>query len=302
MHDIIIVGSGPAGLTAAVYACRAGKSVLLLEKESFGGQISHSPKVENCPGFSEISGNDFAEKLLDQALGFGAEIDLTRVLEIKDEGKIKTVITDNGSYQCSSVIIAAGSKHRQLGLERENDLVGNGISYCAVCDGAFYQGKNVAVIGGGNSALQDAIMLSERCSHVTMIQNLDVLTGEKSLQDIVNSRENIDILFSCVVESLNGTDSLESIVLKNTKTGETETLNLDAMFVAIGQVPENEIFENVCSLDERGYILSDEKCTTQNNGIFVAGDCRTKAIRQIVTATADGAVAALAACHYIDSL
>ncbi len=302
MHDIIIVGSGPAGLTAAVYACRAGKSVLLLEKESFGGQISHSPKVENCPGFPEISGNDFAEKLLDQALGFGAEIDLTRVLEIKDEGKIKTVITDNGSYKCSSVIIAAGSKHRQLGLEGENELVGNGISYCAVCDGAFYQGKKVAVIGGGNSALQDAIMLSERCSHVTMVQNLDVLTGEKSLQDIVNSRENIDILFSCVVESLNGTDSLESIVLKNTKTGETKTLDLDAMFVAIGQMPENEIFENVCSLDERGYILSDEKCITKNDGIFVAGDCRTKAIRQIVTATADGAVAALAACHYIDSL
>ena len=299
MYDIIIIGAGPAGLTAAIYARRAEKSVLVLEKETFGGQITHSPKVENYPGFIQMSGNEFAEKLIEQALGLEAEIELDEAKEIEDHGDYKRVICENGSFDGKTVIIATGSKHRQLGVARENDFVGAGVSYCAVCDGAFYRGKTVAVIGGGNTALQEAVMLSDICSKVTLVQNLAFFTGEQKLLDQLKQKENVSFITSSVVDALHGDEELTGITIRNTDTNETTDLAVDGIFVAIGQVPENEPFQAVAPLNDWGYIVSDEACVI-GNGIFVAGDCRTKQVRQIATAISDGAVAAVAACRYLD--
>ena len=302
MYDIVIVGAGPAGLTAAIYARRADKSVLVLEKETFGGQITFSPKVENYPGFIQMSGNEFAEKLIEQALNLGAEIELEAVIEIKDNGKTKTIVTEDNEYECKAVIIAAGSKHRQLGLPNENDLIGEGISYCAVCDGAFYKDKTVAVIGGGNSALQEAVLLSETSKKVYIVQNLAFVTGEKKLEEILKGRSNVEFIFSNVVKELIGETSLEGIIIEDTESGAITSLDVDGVFVCIGQAPENEPFSNLVSLNDYGYIDSGEDCLSQTEGIFTAGDCRSKTVRQITTATGDGAVSAVAACRYIDSL
>jgi len=300
MYDIIIIGAGPAGLTAAIYAARAEKRVLLIEKETFGGQITYSPKVDNYPGFISVSGNEIADKFLEQAMGLGVEIELCEATSITG-GDIKTVSTTSGDFTAKAVIIATGSKHRRLGVDGEEELIGEGISYCAVCDGAFYKGKNVAVIGGGNTALQDAVLLSESCAHVTIVQNLPMLTGEASLISALKKRDNVSYIYDTVVEGLTGDASLKAIKLRNTATGATRELEIDGMFVAIGQVPENEPFKNVAPLDSRGYIVAGEDCTIQTPGVFVAGDCRTKSIRQVTTATADGASAALAAVRYIDN-
>ena len=304
MYDIIVVGAGPAGLTAALYARRSEKKVLVIEKDTFGGQITHSPRVENYPGFIAMSGNEFADKLIEQVMAQGAEIELDEVVGIGGEAGNYTVFCNGKDYQAKAVIIAAGSHHRQLGLPRENEFVGEGISYCAVCDGAFYKGKVVAVIGGGNSALQDAVLLSESCEFVYVVQNLDFLTGESSLAKIIEGRDNVGIVYSSVVKEIIADDSFKGIVVENTKTGISTQLDLDGMFVAIGQVPENEPFRDMVALNDYGYIEAGEDCLpkAESKGIFAAGDCRTKAIRQVTTATADGAVAALAACRFIDSL
>ncbi len=301
MYDIIIIGGGPAGLTAALYACRANKSVLLLEKETFGGQITFSPKVENIPGFIQLTGNEFAEKLVEQVLEQGADVESAEVLKIKD-GKIKTVVTEDEEYQGKAVIIATGAKHRTLGLENESELIGEGISFCAVCDGAFYKDKTVAVIGGGNSALQEAILLSDIAKKVYVIQNLDFLTGEKKLSDQLYSKDNVEIILGTVLSEYIGSKAVEGVITENTSTGEKSKIELDGIFLAIGLVPQNEIFSDVVALNEIGYVNSDESCKTSSEGIFVAGDCRSKRIRQVTTAAADGAVAALAACDYVDNL
>ena len=301
MYDIIIIGGGPAGLTAAIYALRANKSVLVLEKGSFGGQITYSPKVENIPGFVSVTGNEFAEKLVEQALELGAEIEPTEVFSVKD-GDVKTVVTEDGDFQAKAVIIATGAKHRLLGIENEENLIGNGISFCAVCDGAFYKDEEVAVIGGGNSALQEAILLSDVASKVYVVQNLDFLTGEKKLAEQLYAKENVEIITGSVVKAVNGDEELESIVITKTADGEDRKIDVKGMFVAIGLVPQNAPFSDCIGLDSYGYADSDESCTTKSNGVFVAGDCRKKRIRQVATACADGAVAALAACDYIDSL
>lgn len=302
MHDIIVIGAGPAGLTAALYALRAEKKVLLIEKETFGGQITFSPKVENYPGFSEISGNEFADRLLEQVTAHGADIELAEVTGVKDNGATKTVITDFGEFEARAVIIATGARHRHLGVEGEDELIGEGISFCAVCDGAFYSGRRVGVVGGGNSALVEAMMLSETSSEVIIIQNLSMLTGEVKMVRALEKKENVKMIFDTVVEGFEKDAALTGVKLHNTKTGERYTLPVDGLFVAIGHAPENEAFKNLTALNEYGYIVSDEACLTDTEGVFVAGDCRTKSIRQITTATADGAVAALAACRYIDSL
>lgn len=303
MYDIVIVGAGPAGLTAAIYARRANKSVLILEKNGFGGQITSSPKVENYPGFESVSGSELADSITSQVLAQGADVEIETVTEIKDNGKTKTVITEEGNeYECLSVIIAGGAKHRHLGLENEEKFIGEGISFCAVCDGAFYANKTVALIGGGNSALQEAILLCETCKKVYVVQNLDFLTGEERLQEILRSRGNAEIITGAVVSKIPDGDALSSIVIKKTATGEETTLQIDGMFVAIGLEPENESFSNVADLDKFGYIDTDETCATRTAGVFVAGDCRKKAVRQVATAVADGAVAAISACRYIDAL
>lgn len=304
MYDIIVIGAGPAGLTAALYARRAEKSVLVIEKDCFGGQITHSPRVENYPGFLEMSGNEFADKLIEQVIAQGTEIELDRVTGITGESGNFTVLGESKSYNSKAVIIATGSRHRQLGIPREDDFVGEGISYCAVCDGAFYKGRTVAVIGGGNSALVDAVMLSEGCERVYVVQNLAYLTGESKLARILEARDNVEIIYSSVVKEIKGTDTFSGIVIENSETGRARELKLDGMFVAIGQIPENEPFSDRLSLNGYGYIVAGESCVPDgaSEGIFVAGDCRTKGVRQVTTATADGAVSALAACRFIDNL
>lgn len=298
MYDIIIIGGGPAGLTAALYAKRANKSVLVIEKATFGGQITYSPKVENIPGFISLSGNEFAEKLTEQILEQGADVEFGEVTAIEN-GDTKKVITEDGEFEGKSVIIATGARHRMLGIEREEQFVGEGISFCAVCDGAFYEGKTVAVIGGGNSALQEALLLCDLAKKVYVVQNLDYLTGEEKLQEQLKSRENAEIILGTVVEELVGDTELTGIKIKS-NSGQTETLSVDGMFVAIGLIPQNEPFKDFVELNSWGYVEAGENCKTNCEGIFVAGDCRSKRIRQVATAAADGAVAALAACDYID--
>ncbi len=296
IYDIIIIGGGPAGLTAAVYAKRANKSVLVMEKGTFGGQITSSPKVENIPGFCSVSGNEFAEKLLEQAMTLGAEIECIEALSVEN-GDIKKIVTDEGDYFAKAVIIATGTKHRLLGLDKEEDWIGNGISFCAVCDGAFYAGKTVAVIGGGNSALQEAILLSETAEKVYLIQNLDFFTGEEKLIEEMRERENIIPITGAVVAELLGEEAFSGVKLQ--KGDAYETLSLDGMFTAIGLIPQNEIFSSLVRLNDYGYVDADEACMTSAEGIFVAGDCRSKRVRQVATAVSDGAIAALAACSYL---
>ena len=296
VYDIIVIGGGPAGLTAAVYARRANKTVLVMEKGTFGGQITSSPKVENIPGFVSVSGNEFGEALMGQAMELGAEVECLEALSVTD-GEIKTVTTDDGDYQARAIIVATGTKHRLLGLEREEDFIGNGISFCAVCDGAFYADKTVAVIGGGNSALQEAILLSKTCEKVYVVQNLDYFTGEEKLIEELKATENIVPITGAVVAELLGDDELSGIKIK--RGDAIEELKIDGMFTAIGLIPQNEIFASLIKLNDYGYVDSGEDCLTTAEGIFVAGDCRSKRIRQVATAAADGAVAALAACDYL---
>lgn len=301
MYDIVIIGAGPAGLTAAVYARRAGKSVLVLEKAGFGGQITYSHKIENFPSAQSISGTELADKMMEQAISQGADIELEEALEIEKTGEGFLIKTDFSEYDCKAVIIATGAKHRTLGAEGEEKFVGSGISFCAVCDGAFYEGKEVAVIGGGNSALVEASLLAETCKKVTIVQNLPHLTGEKKVAEALLNRDNVEVIYSTVVDSFKGDSDLEAVILK-AEDGSLSELPVDGVFVAIGLAPDNKAFEAFVSLDKYGYIDSDETCTTKTEGIFTAGDCRKKQVRQITTAVADGAVAALGACAYIDSI
>lgn len=302
MYDIIVVGAGPAGLTAAVYARRAGKSVLVLEKAGFGGQITYSHKIENYPSHQSISGTELADMMLEQAIAQGAEVELEEALEVnKNDDGTFTIKTDFSTFDCKAVIIATGAKHRTLNVEGEENFIGGGISFCAVCDGAFYSGKDVAVIGGGNSALVEATLLAETCKKVTIIQNLERLTGEMRLQEALEAKDNVEIIYNTTVKAFKGETELESVVLKSELDGTESEITPDGVFVAIGLAPDNKAFESLTALDKYGYVVASEACTTDTEGLFVAGDCRTKQIRQITTATADGAVASLAACAYIDS-
>ena len=293
--DIIIIGGGPAGLTAAVYARRAGKSVLILEKATIGGQIASSPKVDNFPAMPGISGAELADRLYAQADELGARLELEEVLEIHD-GTPKTVITDYNTYTCTALILATGMKHRSLGLEGEDTLAG--ISYCAVCDGAFYAGRDTAVCGGGNTALQDALFLADVCRHVTLIHRRSEFRADPILVDALRKRDNVTFLLDTVVEALLGDSALTGLKLKNTVSGEITDLAVNGLFQAVGQQPEGALAQALNVADETGFIPADESCVTPAAGGFAAGDCRAKEVRQLTTACADGAVAALAACRY----
>ena len=302
MYDIIVVGGGPAGMTAALYAQRNGKSALVIEKSGFGGQITHSPKVENIPGNLSISGNEFADSMLSQILEQGAEIEFETVTSVETDGNKKIVRTEEGGeYESLAVIIATGVKHRMLGLEGENELVGEGISFCAVCDGDFYKGRKVCVAGGGNSALQEAILLSDKCSEVVMLQDMDYFTGEEKLQQVLFSRDNVSAHTGVKITKLL-TENGELSGVEIEKDGKAEQIFCDGLFVAIGLIPENEPFKELADLNSFGYFESDEQCLTKTDGIFVAGDCRSKTTRQVTTTCADGTNAALAACRYINEL
>jgi len=301
MYDILIVGGGPAGLTAAIYALRAGKSVLVVEKNSFGGQIAFSPKVENIPGTAVISGAEFAENLTDQAMNLGADVELENVIKVEKQEDHFTVKTEEGSvFEGKSVILALGVKHRRLGLPGEEDLIGHGISFCAVCDGAFYTGREVAMVGGGNSALQEALLLSEVCKKVTIVQNLPGFTGEKKLSDALLAKDNVQVHFSTVVSAYRTANGKFSGLDLKKDSGEAFSIDCDGAFLAVGLQPENEAFAQLAQLNDWGYFDTAEDCVTRTPGLFVAGDCRSKRIRQVVTAAADGAIAAMAACSYLD--
>lgn len=300
MYDIIVIGGGPAGMTAALYGLRNGKSVLVLEKQGFGGQITYSPKVENYPGTLQMSGNEFADAFMDQIMNQGAELELSEATGIKAGTDSFDITTGDGeTYTGKTVIIATGVKHRMLGLPGEEELVGNGISFCAVCDGDFYTGKKVCVAGGGNSALQEAILLSGKCSEVVILQDLPKLTGEKKLQDILCSKDNVIVKTGVKITAVDADEKNFRSVTVQTENG-SETIPCDGLFEAIGLIPENDYFSNIADLNKYGYFDSKENCLTKTPGIFVAGDCRSKTVRQVTTACGDGAVAALAACSYID--
>ena len=301
MHDIIIVGGGPAGLTAAIYALRAGKTALVIEKSGFGGQIAFSPKVENIPGTSQISGAAFADSLTEQAMNLGADVELENVVSVAKSGDTFTVTTEEGgAYEGRAVIIAVGVKHRTLGLPGEAELVGNGLSFCAVCDGAFYAGQDVAMVGGGNSALQEALLLSEVCRKVTVVQNLPFLTGEKLLADALAEKENVAILLGTVVAAYETEDGALAGLRLHSETQGDSRIPVSGAFLAVGLEPQNEPFAHLTGTNPQGYFTAGEDCLTATPAVFVAGDCRQKAIRQVVTASADGAVAAMAACRYLD--
>ena len=295
--DILIVGGGPAGLTAAIYARRSGKSVLVLEKEAFGGQIASSPRVDNFPGCYGVSGAELAERLFSQAEALGARVELEEVLTIQP-GTPHIVTTDYGAYSASALILATGMKHRSLGLPGEDTLAG--ISYCAVCDGAFYAGKDVAVAGGGNTALQDALFLSDLCRHVTVIHRRDQFRGDPILAEALGRRENVTLRMNTVITALRGQNALSGLVLRDTVTGAESELEVAGLFQAVGQQPQTQLAAALGLTGTGGFLPAGEDCRTAVPGVFVAGDCRTKDVRQLTTACADGAVAALAACRWCE--
>lgn len=300
MHDIIIVGAGTAGLSAAIYGLRAGKSVLVLEQASYGGQIINTPEIENYPAIQKISGFEFATNLYNQAKNLGAEFAFEKVEGIEDKGQFKEVKTKDKSYEGKTVILATGAKNRSLGVEKEEELVGKGISYCATCDGMFYRGKVVAVNGGGNTAVEDATFLSDYVQKVYVIHRRDEFRADKAEVDRLTSKPNVELVLNSTVKRLESDASgLTGVVVVN-KDGEERTLKVDGLFVAIGQAPDNQAFSDLVELDGRGYISAGESTLTKTPGIFTAGDCRTKAIRQLATAASDGAVAGLAAVSYIN--
>ena len=302
MYDVIVIGGGAAGMTACLYSLRNSKTVLLLESESLGGQIATSPRLENYPSIKEISGEQFADNLFEQITALGADFEIEKVVGIEKQDKIFTVKTEYNEYKAKSVIIASGVKHKHLRTKSErDDLVGKGVYYCAICDGAFYKGKEVMVIGDANTALQYALLLSSYCKKVYLYTLFDRLFGDKALQKAALSKENIEWVKEVAVTDFIGDDELKAVEYKD-KEGNIRQFEIPAVFVAIGQVPDNKAFANLVDLDKDGYIIADETCKTKTEGLFVAGDCRTKAVRQVVTAVADGGIAATNASLYIESL
>ena len=303
MTDIIVIGAGTAGMTAALYALRNGKSVTVFEQETIGGQIASSPRVENFPSQQSLSGLELSDKLFEQITSHGAELELGKVLSVEKKGEGHFVVTSEyGEYEAKAVILAGGVHHKKIRLPREDELVGNGISYCAVCDGAFYKDKDVALIGDGNTALQYALLLSNYCNKVYVCTWFERFFGDQSLVKALKSRENIQWIPNCALKGFIADDKLTGLQFGYREKEGGFDLAVEGCFIAIGQVPDNKAFSNLADLDKDGYVIADESCTTKTPGFFVAGDCRTKKIRQLTTAAADGACAAVAAGNYIETL
>lgn len=301
MIDVLIVGGGPAGLTAGIYAARSGLNTLLLERETFGGQIATSPKVENFPSIISISGEELVSRMLEQALEFGVSVDVENVTSVKKVEDYFEVTTNYNIYQAKTVILATGVTHRTINAENIEDYLGEGISYCAVCDGPFHKGHDVAVIGDGNSAMQYAISLSQYCNKVYVCTLFDKFFGEKSVEKAMLGRSNIEIVHNCQLTRVSGDGELQKASFVNLLTKDEFSLNIQGLFIAIGHVPHNDDFKNLVNLDSQGYIQSNELCETNTEGIFVAGDCRQKTFRQVSTACADGTIAALSAIKYLET-
>lgn len=302
MYDILIIGAGPAGMTAAIYGQRGGKKTIVFDKLSYGGQVINTAEVANYPGMPNMTGLDFADKTYKQMKELGAEMSYEEISEIRDAYKpIKTVVTSSGKeYECKTIIIATGSSPRPLGVENEDRFKGAGISYCATCDGAFFRNKTVAVCGGGNTALEDAEVLSDIAEKVYLVHRRDEFRADATNVKRVKSKKNVELVLDSVVTAINGERFIQGIEVENKKTGEKRELKLDGLFVAIGQMPENEIFRDIVTLNKAGYVEAGEDCLTGTDGIFAAGDCRAKKVRQITTAVSDGAIAALAAIEHIN--
>lgn len=300
MYDLIVIGAGIAGMTAAIYGQRAGKRVLLLEEKGYGGQIISASEVENYPGIPKISGYELAENLYQQVTELGTDVRYEKAIQIQQDGEEKKVRTNRAEHQGKSVILATGAKNRLLGIPREKELTGAGISYCATCDGAFFRGKDVAVVGGGNTALEDAGFLSGYCKRVYLIHRRAEFRGEQRLLQALKKRENVQWVLENQVIALHGEKHVEAITTAHVQTKEEHTFSVSALFIAIGQIPDNGAFADVVELDAAGYIKASEDCRTKTAGVFTAGDCRTKAVRQLATAAADGAVAALSACTQME--
>ena len=301
MLDLIVIGGGMAGMTAALYALRNNKKVLVLEKDTIGGQISMSPKVQNYPTIQEISGAELSDKLFEQITNLGVQFEIEDVQKVEKIDNKFVVTTDFGEHEAKSVIIASGVTPRKLGIENEDKFVGHGIYFCALCDGPFFAGKDVTVIGDANSAMQYALMLAGYCKKVTMITLFDKFFGEIALQEAVKRTPNIEIIHESKSIKLDGDEHLKSITFER-PDGSTFVHETEAAFVAIGQIPNNSKFKDLVNLDKYGYIVADDKCATKTPGLFVAGDCRVKAVRQVATAIGDGAIAATSAVTYLDTL
>lgn len=302
MYDIIIVGAGPAGMTAAIYAELARKKVLLLEKETYGGQILKAEKVKNYPGFNEISGFEYATKLYTQVKELDTKIKFEEVIQIKNNKDYKEIITKKDTYKTKTVIIAAGSKSRKLGINNEDNLIGKGISYCATCDGMFFKNKTVAITGGGNTALDDALYLSNIAKKIYIIYRRSEFRFDSINLDNLKKKDNVEFILNSNITDIVGKEKLEKIVIKENDTSNIKELDIDGLFIAIGHIPVSNICNNIIDTDELGYIISSEDCATNIEGIFVAGDIRKKEIRQLTTACSDGTIAALKACKYINEL
>lgn len=300
MYDIIVIGGGVAGMNCALYALRNGKSVLVFEGDAIGGQIANSPKVENFPTFMEISGSELADKFYEQIESRGAEFEYDKVISVQKEGNIFTVKTEYDSFQAKSVVSAVGVTHKHIGVPGEKEMLGNGVYYCALCDGPFYKGREVALIGDGNTAMQYAVLLSSICSKVYLLTWFDKFFGDKALEQVVRSKQNIQIMPNTQTTAFCGEDSLTAVEYKDRISGEIKKLEVPAVFVAIGQKPDNLLFSHLADLDENGYFIANEDMSTKTPGFFVAGDCRAKGVRQLATAISDGAVSAISACAYIE--
>lgn len=302
MYDIIIIGSGCAGMTAAIYACRASMKVLLLEGELVGGQIAYSHRVENFPSVEAIDGASFSERLLDQAISFGAEFKFEAVSTLRESENGWTVTTDSGEYEGKAIIIAVGMKRRLLGVEGEEELTGAGVSYCAVCDGSFFADQDVAIVGGGQTALQDALYLADICKSVTLIHRREGFRADETTVRAVKSNEKIKMVLNARITKIVGDTSVEHLEVEDIPSGNITKMPVDGLFVAIGNLPATAPFKNIIELDEENFVLASEDCRTNKKGIFVAGDCRKKTVRQLTTAASDGSVAALAASEYVRGL
>lgn len=301
MTDILIIGGGPAGLTAALYGARAGRTVTVCEGECMGGQITQSPQVDNYPALPAVSGMALADALFEQAASAGAETVFAQVTALRRrEDGVFEAETEDGVLEARTVIFAGGAKARKLGAQREEDLIGSGVSYCALCDGAFFKGQDVAVVGGGSTAFADALYLAKVCCSVTLIHRRDGFRAEAAVVEAARTTENLTILTPWVVTALEGEDHLEGLQLQNRQTEEQKTLKVQGVFAAIGHMPDCSVISHLAQLDEEGYAVAGETCETATPGLFVAGDCRRKNIRQLTTAMADGTAAAVAACEYLE--
>ncbi len=299
--DVLIIGAGPAGLTAAIYVCRAGWTATILDKGFYGGQVAITPEVENYPGVLRIAGPDLSQNMYEQAVELGAQVRFEEVRELTLEGERKRALTSGGEYESRAVILANGAKRRHLGCPGEEEFAGRGVSYCATCDGAFFKGKDVVLVGGGNTALEDALYLAKICGSVTLVHRRESFRGERRLAKAVQGHPNIRILYNATVTEIRGDETVNAVLIRDGKTGTVTPVGASAIFIAIGYEPENRMFSPPVRLDKAGYILAGEDCRTGVQGVFAAGDCRTKPLRQIVTATADGAVAAFQAGAYLSA-